>query len=155
MSVLPRTLIHLTFETKFNQKIPTLPLNITNLTLGLEFEQQYDIPSNIKYLKLNSNNQYIINYLPNSIAELELELGEYFDLQIENLPTSIKKLIIDKKSVYNLDLNCLPDFIEELHLNRFYKKRISRIPSNLKKLICDKKYPHKNDFRMCIIETYL
>ena len=143
---------NLFFETNFNRDISKLPSTIIHLGLGQNFKQQITFHPNIKYLKLNCNNQYIIDFLPNSIVELEL--GYDFNLQMDNLPTSIKKIIIDKGSSYNKDLNCLPDFVEELHLNRYYKKRILNIPSNLKKIICSTKYPYKNDFTMCIVEIY-
>ncbi len=153
VSKLPQSLTHLTVGDNFNQYVSNLPPTLTHLTLGWRYVQQYDIPSNIKYLKLNCNNSYIINSLPNSIVELKL--GHRFNLQIDNLPTSIKKLVINKYSDYNADLNCLPDSIEELHLNKSYKKPILYIPSNLKKIICHKDYPHINNFRNCDkIETY-
>ena len=152
VSVLPPTLTHLTFSYYFNQDVSTLPPSLTHLTFGYKFNQQYNISPNIKYLKLNCNNVYIINSLPNSVAELELD--EDFHLGLDNLPTSIKILRINKKSYYNVDLNCLPDFIEELHLNFNYKKRILYIPSNLKKIVCYKDYPYINDFSNYCIEIY-
>ena len=152
VSNLPPTLTHLTFGGNFNQDISRLPPFLTHLTLGYGFIKECNVLPNIKYLKLSCNNIHIINSLPNSVAELEL--GKYFNLEINNLPTSIKKLVIDKDSYYNMDLNCLPDFIEELHLNYHYKKRILNIPSNLKKIVCYIIYPYKDDFLICDVEIY-
>ncbi len=152
ISNLPSSITHLVFGHYFNQDISNLPHSLTHLTLGYCYDKQCSIPSNIKYLNLNCNNQYIIDSLPNSIVELELDY--HFNLQMDNLPTSIKKLVIINISHYNKDLNCLPNFIEELYLNRHYKKRVTNIPSNLKKLSCHMNYPYKDDFRMCIADGY-
>ncbi len=137
---------------KFNQDVSALPPSLTHLTFGYFFNQQCNIPPNIKYLKLNCNNIYIINSLPNSVTELELDYN--FNLEMNNLPTSIKKLAIGKDSYYNMDLNCLPDFMEELHLNLHYKKRILNIPKNLKKIVCHRNYPYINDFAIYDIEIH-
>ncbi len=123
------------------------------MTLEHDFDQHCEILPNFKYLKLNCNNLYIINSLPNSIVELELD--RRFNLKMDNLPTSIKKLVINKYSNYDQDLNCLPDYIEELQLNSDYKKRILKIPSKLKKIICHNDYPYKDDFVKCdYVQTY-
>ena len=121
------------------------------MSLGPYFDKECNIPLNIKYFELYSNNSYIINSLPDSIVELKL--GDCFDLEILNLPTSLKKLVILNDN-YKHNLNCLPNFIEELHLNRKYKKRILNIPPNLKKLICDKNYPYEHDFENRDVKIY-
>ena len=160
VSALPPTLTLIKFGHYFNQDISNLPQGITHLSLGGIlfhdagiFNQNYDIPPNIKYLTLNCNNQYVIEHLPNSIVELELGYG--FNLEMNNLPTSIKKLVISKYSDYNIKLNCLPNFIEELHLNRHYPHPILNIPTNLKKLICMANYPYINDFKIFDVKTYI
>ena len=43
-----------------------------------------------------------------------MELDEYFNLELNDLPTSIKKIIFDKESKYNNELNCLPKFVEQI-----------------------------------------
>ena len=151
VSNLPPNLIHITFGFYFNQDISKLPHTLTHLNIGCMFRQQSSIPPNVKYLKLDCDNPYIIDSLPNHV--IELEINRNFSLEMNNLPTSIKKIVINKKSHYNTDLNCLPDFVEELHLNSYYRKRILNIPSNLKKLKCDKYYPYKDDFAMIDIEN--
>ncbi len=110
---LPKSSTNLSFDNKFNRNI---------LKLGYRFNQQYELYSNIKYLNLDCNNSYIIDSLPNSIVELELNYS--FNLQMDNLPTLIKKIIICHCGSYDADLNCLPVFVEELQLNKNYKKRI-------------------------------
>ena len=67
---LPPNITHLTFGYIFNQKVNNLPPNITHLTFGRNFNQEVYVPLSVKYLKLNCNNQNIIDYLPNSIEEL-------------------------------------------------------------------------------------
>ena len=144
VSALPHTLTHLYFGHDFNQDVSNLPQTLISIDLGVNFNQQSNIGPYIKYLKLNCNNQYIIDSLPNSIIELKLEFN--FNLRIDNLPTSIKKLVFSMESDYNKDLNSLPNFIEELHLPNSYSKPILNIPTNLKKLVCCKKYKHRLDF---------
>ncbi len=150
VSILPPNITHLIFGFHFNQDISKLPPNLTHLTLGYNFNKKCDVPLNIKYLKLICNNLHIINSLPNSIVELEL--GLFCDMRMDNFPSSLKKLTFNEYCTFNEDLNCLPNFIEELQLNSSYKKRILNIPSNIKKLKCCKYYPHKDDFMIANTE---
>src|SRR6056300_1247759 len=80
---LPPNITNLTFGYYFNQEVNNLPPNITHLTFGYHFNQEVNIPFSVKYLKLDCNNQNIIDYLPDSIEELELE--SYFNLELNNL----------------------------------------------------------------------
>ena len=94
----------LTFGRKFNQPLDDLLNNLKKLqelTLDNEFNMQIDIPTNIKILKLNCNNIYVIDNLPNSIEELYLL--DKFNLELNNLPNSIK--IISLHCGYNKKLN--------------------------------------------------
>ena len=134
---LPKSITHLTFGYQFNQEVNNLPNSLTHLTFGKEFNQKIDIPFTIKYLKLNCNNSYIIDYLPDNIDELEL--GYDFNLELNNLPTSIKKITFDKYSKYNKKLNCLPKFLECLLLPENYDKKLLNISNNLK-IICSNAY---------------
>ena len=149
---LPSNITHLTFDWEFNQKVNNLPPNITHLTFGYHFNQKVDIPFSVKYLKLDCNNQNIIDYLPNSIEELELDFN--FNLELNNLPSSIKKLTFDKNSLYNKELNCLPKKLELLKLPENYKQEIKIIPNGLKKIICSEDYKYINNFKSLEIETY-
>ena len=139
----------------FNQPLSNSLDNLTNLqqlTLGYNFNQRLDIPFNIRILTLDCNNQYMIDYLPNSIEELNLGLN--FNLKLNDLPSSIKKISFDVNSQYNLDLNCLPYFTEIIKLNEYYNKPIKNIPYGLKKLICSSNYKYINDFVNYEVETY-
>ena len=102
-----------------------------------------NIPFNIKYLKLNCNNQNIIDYLHNNIEELELDSD--FNLELNNLPTSIKKIIFINLD-YNWELNNLPNSIEYIELPKYYNKKILNIPAKLKVIKCSKNYKYIDDF---------
>ena len=149
---LPNSITHLIFGVCFNQEVNNLPNSLTHLIFGSNFNQKVDLSFNIKYLKLNCNNLYLIDYLPNSIEELELDY--HFDLELNNLPSSIKKISFHINSKYNKELNCLPNFIELLQLPQYYDKKIFKIPQELKKLICYKKYIYINDYNNINIESY-
>ena len=107
------------------------------------FVQKIDIPSTIKYLKLDCNNSYVIDYLSDNIEELEL--GEYFNLELNNLPTSIKKITFEIYCQYNHKLNCLPKFLECIQLPVNYDKKLLNISNNLK-IICSNAYKYKNNY---------
>jgi len=103
---LPTNLTHLTFGFYFNQKID-LPPKLTHLTFGYWFNQKVDLPWNLKYLYLQMKETKIVDYLPDSLEELEL--GYYFDSSLDNLPISLQTLIIsdkyDKNKLKNLPKN--------------------------------------------------
>ena len=140
---LPNSLTHLTFGWKFNQEVNDLPKSLTHLTFNYDFNQKIDIPFTIKYLKLDCNNSYIIDYLPDNIEELEL--GCNFNLELNNLSISIKKIAFEIDSYYEHELNCLPKFLECLQLPCSYDKKLLNISDNLK-IICSKNYKYKNDY---------
>ncbi len=146
---LNQNLTHLIMGSMYNRQIH-LNENLTHLTMGHNFNQPIQLTDKIKYLCLNSNPHNLIDNLLNGIEELEL--GDVFNSQMNNLPTSIKilKLNCDK---YNHELNCLPMSIEYLKLNESYNKKISNIPKGLKKIVCLVNYPFVNDFDL-IIETF-
>jgi hypothetical protein len=123
------------------------------LSLGEEFNQQVDLPLGLKYLKLNTDNEYIIDNLVNTIEELEF--GENFNLKLENLPNSIKQISLNNV-YYNQDLNLLPVSIEFIALPYYYHKKIYHIPKSLKRIKCSQDYIFINDYKkqhICI-ETY-
>ena len=78
-------------NSKFNLPVNLLPPTPTHLTFGCNFNQQCNLSSNVKYLKLSSDNNYLINNLPNGVEELIL--GEYFNSELNNLPNRVKKII--------------------------------------------------------------
>jgi len=137
----------LTFGSDFNQPLSDFFNQLTNLsklTFGYNFNQYIYLPFNIKYLKLNCNNQYIIENLHNNIEELELRY--YFNLKLNNLPISIKKISFNIYSCYNNKLNNLPNSIEYLELPYNYNHQIKNIPKKLKLIKYNNKYKYINDF---------
>jgi len=100
---------------------------LVELTLGKHFNQELNIPSNIKKLKLNCNNINLIENLPNGIEELKLDYN--FNLPLTNLPNSIKIISFYEKSKYDIELNNLPHFLEKLYLPIEYNKVIKDVNS--------------------------
>lgn len=145
---LPLSLTQLTLNSNFNLPIKLLPPLLTHLIFGNEFNQPIDLPSQIIYLSLSSNNEYIINNLPNGIEKLHL-FDKAFDLELNNLPTSIKTIIFTNVNfrIYDKKLNCLPDSVEYIKLPLEYKHRISNIPKKLKNVSCSYGYEYIDDFR--------
>ena len=140
---IPQSVTHLTFDYHFNQQV-IIPHNVTHLTLGHKFNQQVNLP-NIKYIKLNCNNIDIIENLPNSVEEIELDM--LFNLKLQNLPNSIKKINFHHNIIYDKELNCLPEFVEYLELRKYYNEKISKFPLNLKTIKCHKEYKYIDDFK--------
>ena len=118
-------------------------------SFGNKFNQLVDLPSSIVYLKLACDNTSIIDYLPESIEELELDYD--FNLELNNLPNSIKKIRFYN---YNKELNCLPSSVELLQLPFNYTHKILNIPKGLKKVICSSNYKYISDFDNIEVETY-
>jgi hypothetical protein len=119
----------LTFGSHFNQPIGGALVYLTKLEyleLGWRFNQQLDLPHNIKILSLGCNNVGIIENLPNSIEELNL--GAYFNLELNNLPSSIKIIKFDKSSHYRKTLNNLPKSLRVLELPKKYSFELSNLP---------------------------
>jgi hypothetical protein len=53
------------YRSKFNHRIiVSLNQNLSQITFGYAFNQSIDLPSSIKIISLNSNNQYLIENLP-------------------------------------------------------------------------------------------
>ena len=121
----------LTFDRDFNQPLYNSLNKLTELqqlTFGWNFNQSIEIPLNIKILKLNCNNIYLIENLPNSIEELYLLKD--FDLELNNLPSSIKLISFDKNNNYDKDLNNLPSSLEKIILPKKYNNKIYNININ-------------------------
>ena len=152
VSTLSQNISHLFFGYYFNQNVNKLPKSITYLAFGNDFCQTFNLPQNVKHLKLDCNNQSLVDYLPNSLKELELSY--WFNLELNNLPTSIHKIVFYKDSVYDKELNCLPNFVEFLQLPEKYNKKISNLPNNLKTIKCSKNYEYINDFVNFNVQHY-
>jgi len=129
-------------ENNFNQEIDlSNNINLTHLTFGKYFNQEINIPLNIKSLNMyQCNNQYIIDNLHNNIEELIIYDN---DLNLDNLPNSIKKIYIIH---YKKELNNLPNSIKYLELKN-YKLKIKKIPKNLKTIKCCEDYKYIDDFK--------
>ena len=121
----------LIFGDNFNQSIN--PVNklkkLTNLYLGLKFDQELYLSSNIKILTLNCNNQNLIDMLPNTIEQLKFDLD--FNLPLDNLPNSIKKISFSHYK-YDHELNNLPKSLEILQLPHCSKFKINNLPTDCK-----------------------
>ena len=143
---LPCHLTHLEFGEDFNCEINLPPL-LTHLIFGIEFNSNVNLPSTLKYLKIDSNNKYLINNLIDGIEELHLEF--HFRLKLNDLPNSIKKIIFSYDSCYSEELNCLPNSLEYLILNKTYNKKIN-IPKQIKKIICSDKCTNTNHLERCV-----
>lgn len=118
--ILPDNLTHLNFEylSNFNRPI-ILPQSLTHLSLGLNL--RFIELSNIKYLSIGSNNEYIMNNLPNTLEELIL------------------------KPAFRLPLNDLPNSIKIIELPMYYDKPLYNIPLNLKIIRVYSKYKFINN----------
>ena len=93
-------------------------VNLRELNFGYKFNQSVDIPGWIKKLSIDCNSQYVIDYLPFGIEEIDF--GYSFNLELNNLPNSIKKIIIGNAK-YDKKLNNLPNSIETLEIKSSYK----------------------------------
>jgi hypothetical protein len=135
---LPDSLQYLSFGNDFNQPV-NLPDTLTHLVFGKKFNQVVNLPLELKYLKLSSNNEYMIDNLVSSIKELKINYP--FNLELNNLPNGIRKIIFSNDyyndkfynrmgnfyhknlNYYDKDLNSLPDSVEFIHLPIGYKKK--------------------------------
>jgi hypothetical protein len=123
----------LTFSYKFNQPLSNSLDNLImleQLSLGNDFNQELNIPSNIRILNLDITNINLIENLTNNIEELNF--GWNFNLELNNLPNSIKIIRFDIDSYYNSELNNLPKSLEILELPKRYNKEIKNISTNCK-----------------------
>lgn len=123
----PDSLINLSFGDSFNQPV-NLPKNLLFLSLGGSFNQQIEIP-NIKRLKINCNNLFVIDNLPNSLEQIYFD--SKFKLEINNLPNSLKKINFLEYSTFKKPIDNLPDSVEILNLPFNYAEKINKLPKNL------------------------
>lgn len=94
-------------------------------------------------LKICTNNN-IINFLQNSIKELEL--AGSFNSQINDLPNGLTKLIFNIYK-YDHELNSLPDSLEYIKLPYDYNILIKKFPKNLLIVKCDKQYTFTDNLK--------
>jgi hypothetical protein len=127
------SLTHLIFGYSFNKPLENSLDKLINLTMigfGFRFNQELNLPPNIKILSLGCNNQNIVDYIPNSIEQLNFDYD--FNLSLDNLPNSIKKISFGKYSGYNKLLYNLPKSLEQLELPPDYDLVIKNRPPNCK-----------------------
>jgi hypothetical protein len=137
----------LSFGYKFSKPFGNLLerlVNLKTLSLDYNFSHPINIPSNIKYLILNCNNQSIVQNLPNSIEKLWFK--SKFNLPLDDLPNGIISIGFCESSVFARELNCLPNSLEIIELPMKYDKKILNIPKNLKKIICSSDCKFANNF---------
>jgi hypothetical protein len=150
-------LTHLKLSEKYNQKFD-FPPNLYYLYLGYYFSLNINLPSTIKIIHVNMNNQWFVDNLPNSIEELFLDGDIDDDLTLDNLPNQIKRLKFSEVALFptNSKLNNLPDSIELIEFSEFTESiKIKPIPKNLKKIKCNIKCVlEKEIISKCEIEYY-
>lgn len=121
-------------------------ISLKKLKLGLKYEHNTIIPKNIKYLYLDCNNQFIIDNLSNELEELEI--GNYINLELNNLPNNLRILKFINARTYTNKLNSLPNSIEYLQLDPKYNTKIDNLPNNLKKICCSIDYMYKYNLKI-------
>lgn len=125
--VLTQNIVYLVLGNDYNQPIQ-LNENLLHLELGNDYNQPIQLNEKLHFLKLNINNQNLLDNLPNSIKTLIL--GHKIDVELNNLPNSIKFLHIGN-SQYKKELNNLPKSLEQLNICTSCDCKINNIPKNL------------------------
>jgi hypothetical protein len=145
---------------QFNSPIDFLPVEITHLILGFQFNQVLNnLPSALKslivissiYGPLTSEFSKPLNNLPYGLEELVLNArlnNVYFG---DNLPPTLKTLIINNYGIgmltTKIDFAALPDSIEHITCPRQLIKYIGdKLPTNLKEF--DVPFLHKSDYKI-------
>ena len=134
--VLPNELEEFRMGYKFNQPI-VLPNTLKKLVIDGSFKQEIDLPFGLEELTLMCNHK-VIDYLPHSLKTLNL--GRYFDMDLDNLPTALHQLDFDIESCFERDLNNLPNSIKSLGLPRGYDKSLLNLPDSIEMLSLSHSY---------------
>jgi hypothetical protein len=127
------------FDNQFNSNIDWLPEGITDLHLGMHFNQPFNnLPSTIKRICIKKNNDvgytYFnqpLDYLPPGLEELLISFNKEFNYPLNNLPPGIKKLFLIGYN-YKQPINNLPDSLEEINIKQFDYENTHKLPVNLK-----------------------
>jgi len=127
------------FDNNFNSNIDWLPEGITDLQLGMNFNQPlYNLPSSIKRIVIRKINDVgftkfnqPIDYLPSGLEELSLHFNNEFNHPLNNLPIGLKKLLIIGYN-YKQSINNLSDSIEEITIKQFDYENTYKLPAHLK-----------------------
>jgi hypothetical protein len=128
------------FDNNFNSNIDWLPNGITDISLGMAFNQPLEnLPFTTKRIKIrNYNIGYVyfnqpIDNLPNSLEEFTIEHGIKFNQQLDNLPTNLKYLHITSLELMQ-SINNLPNSLEQICFLKFNYENTYKLPLNLQKI---------------------
>lgn len=127
------------FDNQFNSNIDWLPEGITDLHLGMHFNQPFNnLPSTIKRISIKKNNDVgytnfnqPLDYLPPGLEELVISFNKEFNHPLNNLPPGLKKLLLIGYN-YRQPINNLPDSLEEINIKQFDYENTHKLPANLK-----------------------
>ena len=111
---------HLTLGTKFDQNID-LPFNIVNLTLYCN-NNQYIIDNlhyNIVTLEFIGQFDLELNDLPTSIKYIKINVHSTYNKQLNNLPNSLE--CIELNLCYNQKINKIPKNLKTIKCSKYYK----------------------------------
>lgn len=139
---LPHNLKHVILELNTLKSIK-LPNSITELNIRI-----YDTSDKCIVMPINLNKlcyicNYDINYLPQTLKEIETNNNKI----MEKLPQGLEKLTLyDSNNIKSLNLDFIPESVNELTLNELFDNKINDLPSNIKKInIYDKQYSLVNN----------
>jgi hypothetical protein len=128
------------FDNSFNSAIDWLPEGITDIYLGIHFNQPLaNLPSTTKTIKItydehnyNTFNQPL-DYLPPGLERLEIWFNSKYNYPLNNLPIGLKKFILFANN-FTHSINNLPDSIETIQISTFDYVNTLKLPSNLKSI---------------------
>ena len=128
---LPSKLNYLRIRTPSIFVLDCLPNQIKKLDLVYDFNDDIADDDN-EDNDFNDNYYHLIDNLPNSIEELEVDVNTSLD----NLPNSVKVLTLDFKS--SQSFNQLPNSIEYLNLCGQEYFDFESLPKSIKKIVLDR-----------------
>lgn len=127
------------FDNSYNSNIDWLPEGITDVNLGMNFNQPLDnLPHTVKRIRNSKYNNVglcgfnqSLDFLPIGLEELIIEFSIVFNHPINNLPPGLKKLHLYSQE-FNNTLNNLPDSLEYIYIRTFDYNNTQKLPSQLK-----------------------
>jgi hypothetical protein len=127
------------FDNNFNSRIDWLPEGITDLQLGMNFNQPLEnLPSTIKRITIRKINDVgytkfnqQLDYLPPGLEEIYIHFNQEFNYPLNNLPIGLKKLFLIGYN-YKQPINNLPNSLEEITIKQFDYENTHKLPRNLK-----------------------
>eukprot|EP01112_Ceratiomyxa_fruticulosa_P013790 TRINITY_DN3897_c0_g1_i2.p1 TRINITY_DN3897_c0_g1~~TRINITY_DN3897_c0_g1_i2.p1 ORF type:complete len:394 (-),score=57.63 TRINITY_DN3897_c0_g1_i2:123-1304(-) len=142
--LLPVQLKHITFHplSFFNHSINHLPLCLTYLFMGTDFDQQIDeLPSHLTHLIFSTNSRFnrTLSKLPNSLTHITL--GQFFVQPIDQLSLNITNLSFCRMSRFNQPLSNLPTKLIDLQLlGPDFLQYIPSLPVSVQSITFSDKY---------------